>query len=164
MYNSRFGALIAMLAAALAGCQTAQHQPAAAPQSVTPDSTFTVVKDFLIPSGDSAVDFQDAGLYPQGMIQPNDPFCRFSTGAATESGEVIRKGKLTVSSVEYNEKDVGPGNIDVSVTEIHLRARGSGNSYRLDCMLPLLAYGARFVTIAEIQGAVGGYMDLQVAP
>jgi hypothetical protein len=31
-------------------------------------------------------------------------------------------------------------------------------------MLPLLAYGARFVTITEIQGAVGGYMDLQVAP
>lgn len=164
MYNSRFGSLIVLLAAVLAGCQTAQHQPAAAPQSVTPDSTFTVVKDFLIPSGDSAVDFQDAGLYPQGRIQPNDPFCRFSTGSATESGEVIRKGKFTVSNVEYNEKDVGPGNIDVSVTEIHLREGASGKSYRLDCMLPLLAYGARFVTITEIQGAIGGYMDLKVAP
>ncbi|MFZ0470717.1 MAG: hypothetical protein WAL92_17465 [Thiogranum sp.] len=160
----RFGSLIVLLAAALAGCQTAQHQPAAAPQSVTPDSTFTVVKDFLIPSGDSAVDFQDAGLYPQGRIQPNDPFCRFSTGTSTAGGEVIRKGKFTVSSVEYNEKEAGPGNIDVSVTEIHLREGASGKPYGLDCMLPLLAYGARFVTITEIQGAVGGYMDLQVAP
>jgi len=160
----RFGSLIVLLAAALAGCQTAQHQAAAAPQSVTPDSTFTVVKDFLIPSGDSGVDFQNAGLYPQGMIQPNDPFCRFSTGASTADGEVIRKGKLTVSGVEYNEKEAGPGNIDVSVTQIHLQEGASGKSYRLDCMLPLLAYGARFVTITEIQGAVGGYMDLQVAP
>jgi hypothetical protein len=31
-------------------------------------------------------------------------------------------------------------------------------------MLPLVSYGARFVTPAEIQGAVGGYMDLTVAP
>lgn len=56
------------------------------------------------------------------------------------------------------------GGMDVSVTEIHLRAATTGISYRMNCMLPLLSRGARFVTPAEIQGAIGGYMDLKVAP
>jgi hypothetical protein len=31
-------------------------------------------------------------------------------------------------------------------------------------MLPIVAHGARFVTPDEIEGAVGGYMDIKVAP
>jgi hypothetical protein len=165
MYR-KLRSLPVLLTAALAACQSAQHKPgpAPAPQSVTAGSTFTVVKDFLIPSGDSSVFFQNNGLYPQGTTQPDNPFCQFATAASTAAGEVIRTGKFTVSNVEYNEKDVGPGKIVVSVTKIHLQQASSGKAYRLDCMLPLVSYGARFVTPAEIQGAVGGYMDLTVAP
>ncbi|MGD2055564.1 MAG: hypothetical protein PVJ15_02065, partial [Gammaproteobacteria bacterium] len=105
--------------------------------------------------------FQDTRLYPQGDIQPDDPFCRF-TGAG-DSGEIIR-GVFTVSNVEYEEAGVGPGGIDVSVTEIHLQNTANGKAYRLNCMLPLLSHGSRFVTPVEIRGAVGDYMNLKDAP
>jgi hypothetical protein len=165
MYR-KFVPFLALLTAALAGCQSAKHkaEPGPPPQAVTPGSTFTVVKDFLIPSGDDSIYFQDSGLYPEGEIQPDDPFCQFVTGAATAAGQVIPAGAFTVSNVQYDEDGVGPGGMDVSLTEIHLQAATTGTSYRMNCMLPLLSRNARFVTPAEIQGAVGGYMDLKVAP
>lgn len=161
----KFISLVVVLTVGLTGCQSARHQAGSPPppQDVTPGSTFTVVKDFLVPSGDSSVYFQDARVYPQGEIQPNYPYCEFDTGAATADGQVI-KGTYTVSKVEYDENGVGPRGIDVSVTAIYLQAASSGEPYRMNCMLPLLSRGARFVTPAEIQGAVGGYMDLRVAP
>ena len=157
-------AAIAVILAILAGCQGARPkavEKAPPPQDVTPGSTFTVIKDFLIPDGDSGVYFQDTRLYPQGDIQPDDPFCQFA-GAA--SGEIIRSGVLTVSNVEYEEAGVGPNGVDVSVTEIHLQETSTGKAYRLNCMLPLLSHGARFVTPVEIQSAVGGYLNLRDAP
>lgn len=155
--------VIAVSLAALAGCQSARHKaaPAPPPQDVTPGSTFTVVKDFLIPDGNSSVYFQATRLYPEGEIQPDNPFCEFATGTAT--GQVIR-GVFTVSNVQYDEDGVGPGNMNVSVTEINLQEASTGLAYRMNCMLPLLSHGARFVAPAEIQSAVGGYMDLKVAP
>ena len=162
----KFVSLSVVLTVALAGCQSARHQEETAPppQNVTPGSTFTVVKNFLIPSGDSSIYFQDTWLYPQGKIQPNYPYCEFVIGAATKAGQVIDTGQLTVSMVSYEEKGVGQGGIDVSVTVVHLQEASSGKSYLMNCMLPLLSRGALFVTPAEIQGAVGGYMDLKVAP
>jgi len=155
-----------LLSVALAACQSAGNKDGAAPppQTVDPGSTVIVTKDFLIPSGDSAVDFQNAGLYPQGMIRAEYPFCRFNVPAPTAGGQVIHTGKYTVGNVDYDEKDVGPGGIDVSVTKIQLQGAGSGVGYHLDCMLPIVAHGARFVTPDEIEGAVGGYMDIKVAP
>jgi hypothetical protein len=154
---------IAINLALLAGCQSTRHkaEKAPPPADVTPDSTFTVIKDFLIPDGDTGVYFQDTRLYPEGGIQPDDPFCEFTSAAA--GGEIIR-GVFTVSKVEYEETGVGPNGMDVSVTEIHLQAATTKKSYRLNCMLPLLSRGARFVTPVEIQGAVGGYMTLKDAP
>jgi hypothetical protein len=167
---SKFLTFLVLLTAALAGCQTAHHkaEPAPLPQNVTPGSTFTLVKGFLIPSGDNSVYFQAARLYPEGRIQPEYPFCQFTTATATATatadGQVIHPHKFTVSHVEYDEKGVGPGGMNVSVTEIHLLEASSGKSYRMNCMLPLLSGNARFVTPAEIQGAVGGYMDLKISP
>jgi hypothetical protein len=165
MHNKLVSFLI-LLTAALAGCQSAQRKAGSAspPQDVTPGSTFTVVKDFLIPAGDSSVYFQDTQLYPQGEIQPNDPVCQFTTGVPTATGQVINNRRFTVTSVEYDEDGVGPGGMDVAVTGIHLRDASSGKAYTMNCMLPLLSHGARLVTRAEIEGAVGGYMDLKVAP
>ena len=151
----------AVSAAALIGCQSTRHSMTQQ-TNVTPGSRFTVVKPFLIPSGDSSVYFQDAGLYPQGEIQPNYPYCEFVTGAATADGTVI-KGIYTVSNVEYDENGVSAGGGDFSVTAIHLQESSSGKRYRMDCMLPLLLRGADFITPAEIQGAVGGHMKLKVA-
>jgi len=67
--------ILVVLAALLAGCQRVHHinDPLLSKKSVTPGSTFAVVKPFLIPSGDSSVYFQDTQLYPQGEIQPDFP-------------------------------------------------------------------------------------------
>lgn len=159
----KFAAFLVLLTAALAGCQSAKDK-APPPQDVTPGSTFTVVKDFLIPSGDSSVYFQDAHLYPQGGIQANFPFCQLISGDPTAAGQVIKARKFTVSTVDYDENGTGPAGLDVSLTAIHLQDASSGKAYRMDCMLPLQAYGARFVTPEEIQSAVGGYLDLKLAP
>jgi hypothetical protein len=164
--SMKYVSLLVVLAAALAGCESRIHKagPPPPPTEVTPGSTFSVVKDFLIPSGDSSVFFQDARMYPQGDIQPNDPYCEFSAGAATADGTVIRTGALTVRDVTYDEADVGVGGVDISVTSFQLLDGQSGNSYKMDCMLPLLSAGALFVSPAEIQSAVAGYMNLKVAP
>jgi hypothetical protein len=162
----KFISLLLVVTVTLAGCESRIHKagPPPPPTEVTPGSTFTVVKDFLIPSGDSSVYFQDARLYPQGDIQPDDPYCEFSAGAATAAGAVIKTGVFTVSDVTYDEAGVGVGGVDISVSGYRLQEAASGKTYRMDCMLPLLSRGARFVTPAEIQSAVGGYMELKVAP
>ena len=161
-----FVSLVLVMALALAGCESRIHKagPPPPPQEVTPGSTFTVVKDFLIPSGDSSVYFQDARLYPQGDIQPNDPYCEFSAGAASADGAVIRTGVFTVSDVTYDEAAVGVGGVDISISGYQLREGTSGKTYRLDCMLPLLSKGTQFVKPDEVQSAIGGYMELKVAP
>ena len=160
----KFIAPCAILAAALAGCESTQkHEEPPPPQEVTPGSTFTVTKDFLIPSGNASVYFQDTQLYPLGEIQGNNPYCKFIMGAATAAGKVI-KGTMTVSDVDYDERGVDSSGASVSISTIHLKQASSGEPYRMDCMLPLLSPDALFVTPAEIQGALGGYMDLKVLP
>jgi len=77
---------------------------------------------------------------------------------------LIREGVLTVSSVTYDESDVGVGGADVSITGFKLEEAASGKTYLMDCMLPLLSRGTLFVSPVEIQGAVAGYMNLKMAP
>lgn len=162
----RFVSLIVVLAVALGGCGPKIHKagPPPPPTEVTPGSTFTVVKDFLIPSGDSSVFFQDARMYPQGDIQANYPYCEFSAGPATADGVVVKTGVFTVTDVTYDEAGVGVAGVDISTTGFQLHQGSSGKTYKMDCMLPLLSAGALFVSPAEIRSAVAGYMTLKVAP
>jgi hypothetical protein len=161
----KFVSLLLLLTAVLAGCESAKHKAEPPPpQAVTPGSTFTLVKGFIIPSGDSSVFFQDDRLYPQGEIQPNLPYCELTAGAATADGLLIKEGVFTVSSVTYDEKAIGKGGVGISITGFHLQEESTGKTYLMDCMLPLLSRSALFVTPAEIQGAVGSYMNIKVAP
>ena len=158
--------LLLVLTAALAGCGTAdlKGRPAPPPQNVTPGSTFTVLKGFLIPSGVSSVFFQNARLYPEGNIQPNFPYCELSVGVTPADGVLIKEGIFTVSKITYDERGIGASGADISTTGFHLQEASSGKTYLMDCMLPLLSRGALFVTPAEIQGAVADHMELMVAP
>ena len=160
----KFASILILLPAMLAACHSGPHkvkEPLPPPQDVTPGSTFSVVKGFLIPADSSTVFFQDQHLYPLGEIRPDFPYCVFDAGTATADGQLIRNMTFTVRDVEYDERAVGSGGTDVSVTRIHLLEPVSGDSYRLDCALPLLSGGADFVTPAEVQGAVGGYLELK---
>jgi hypothetical protein len=161
----RFGSIFVLLVIVLAGCGPRIHKagPPPPPTEVTPGSTFTVVKGFLIPPGDTHVFFQDARLYPQGEIKPDFPYCEITAGAASDDGVLIREGVFTVSSVTYDEGGVGVGGADISITRFDLKDGASGKTYLMDCMLPLLSRGGLFVSPAEIQGAVAGYMKLKVA-
>ncbi len=160
----KFVSILVLSAAVLVGCQsTIKGDPAPPPQDVTPGSTFTVTKEFLVPSGDSSVYFQDARLYPQGEIQPDLPVCELMTGPATADGWVMTTRTFTVSNVEYDEDGIGPSGAKTSVTIIHLRD-ASNVAYQMSCMFPFKSQGARFVTPSEIQSAVGGYMNLKDAP
>ncbi len=162
----KFVTLLLVLTVALTGCESTKHKagPPPPPTEVTPGSTFTVVKGFLVPSGVSSVFFQNARLYPEGNIQPNFPYCELSVGAATADGVLIREGVLTVIKVTYDEHAIGTGGADISITGFHLLEAASGNTYLMDCMLPLLSRGALFVTPAEVHGAVADHMELKVAP
>jgi len=161
----KFVTLLLVLTAALASCDSSRHKAGHPPPTeVTPGSTFTVVKGFLIPSGVSSVFFQDARLYPEGNIQPNLPYCELSIGAATADGVLIKEGIFTVSKVTYDERGIGAGGADMSITGFHLQEASSGKTYLMDCMLPLLSRSALFVTPAEIRGAVADHMELKVAP
>ena len=162
----KFVTLLLVLMATLAGCGPSiiKAPPPPPPAEVTPGSTFTVVKGFIVPSGASSIFFQDARLYPEGNIQPNFPYCELSVGAATADGVLIREGVFTVSRVTYDERGIGAGGVDISITGFHLQEASSGKTYLMDCMLPLLSRGALFVTPAEIQGAVADHMELKVAP
>jgi hypothetical protein len=162
----KFIALLLVLTAALAACDSSRHKagPPPPPTEVTPGSTFTVVEGFLVPSGVSSVFFQDARLYPEGNIRPNFPYCELSVGAATADGVLIKEGVFTVSKVTYDEHSIGAGGTDISIATFHLQEASSGKIYLMDCMLPLLSRGARFVTPAEVRGAVADHMELKVAP
>ena len=92
LMSVKFVTLLLVLTAALAGCDSSRHKAGPPPPSdVTPGSTFTVVKGFLIPSDVSSVFFQNARLYPEGKIQPNLPYCELSIGAATADGVLIKE-------------------------------------------------------------------------
>ena len=162
----KFVTLLLVLAVALAGCESTKYKagPPPPPTEVTPGSTFTVVRGFLVPSGVSSVFFQDARLYPEGNIQSGFPYCEFSVGVVTADGVLIKEGVFTVSKVEYDEHAIGTGGADVSVTTFHLLEAASGKTYLMDCMLPLLSSGSLFVSPAEVKGAVAEYMELKVAP
>jgi len=161
--RTALAAAIVVILVTVPGCQSERHKAQPAPHlpDVGPGSTFTVIDGFLIPDDQNSVYFQDAQLYPEGEIQADYPFCKFSSAAG---GEIIHSGVLTVSNVEYDESSIGPKGGDVSATKIHLKQAATGKSYRMDCMLPLASHGARFVTSEEIQGALAGYMNLQDAP
>ena len=117
----------------------------------------------VLPASNSGVYFQDTKLYPLGDVQENDPYCEFDMGAATAAGQVL-KGTFAVSVVDYDENGVGTDGTAVSITVINLQQSSTGEACRMNCMLPLLSRDARFVTLPEIRGAMGGCMDLKVAP
>jgi hypothetical protein len=150
---------------ALAGCHQGRAKPIPpAPDTVTSGSTLLVTAPFMIPRSEPGVYFQDTELRAAPNLRHERPYCYFQLGPAASAVRTIGPQAFTVSGVEYDEQAEGAAGGFGSVTYLNLQSGPQPGPQRMTCLLPGEAGAARFVTPAEITGALGGYFKLTVAP
>jgi hypothetical protein len=147
----------------LAACQPrAQKDPLAdEPQAVPSGSTFTLNKSFVIPAGSSAVYFQDTQLVASSGLRRGYPYCMFGSDDSGSNAREMKPQVFTVGGVDYEEQASGPTGEAVSLTRIGLLTSQKIKGYSMICGSPGPATSSRFVTVAEINGAVGDYFTLK---
>jgi hypothetical protein len=131
------------------------------PQDVPTGSTFTLNQSIVIPAGTPAVYFQDAQLVAQPGLRPHYAYCRFGTDDPASVAREIKPQPFVVGSVSYEEQASGPVGEAVSLTRMNLQTSQKVQGYSMICGLPGPAESARFVTVSQINGAVGGYFTLK---
>jgi hypothetical protein len=136
----------------------------AGPQTVTSGSTLQVTAPFVIPRAETGVYFQDAALRSTPDLRRELPYCFFQLGPAASAARTIGPQAFTVTGVEYDEQAQGAAGSFGSITYLNLQSGPQPGPQRMTCMLPGQAGTPRFVTPAEISGALGGYFNLTVAP
>jgi hypothetical protein len=150
---------------ALAACQHGRPKPVPpVPQTVTSGSTLLVTAPFVIPRSVPGVYFQDTELRSAPDLRRELPYCHFQLGPAATAARTIGPQAFTVSGVDYDEQAEGAAGGFGSVTYLNLQSGPQPGPQRMTCMLPGEAGSARFLTPAEISGALGGYFQLTVAP
>jgi hypothetical protein len=130
------------------------------PQDVSSGSTLTLNTNIVIPAGSAAVHFQDTQLVAIAAIRPNYAYCKFELNDPTSTARNVEPQSFTVASVDYDERSVGSVGEDVSSTRMNLQSRKQAKAYRMTCMHPASVASARFVTVSEINGALGNYFTL----
>lgn len=150
---------------ALAACQHGKAKPVPpAPQTVTSGSTLVVTAPFVIPRAEPGVYFQDTVLRSAPDLRRELPYCYFQLGPAAAAARTIGPQTFTVTGVGYDEQAEGAAGGFGSVTYINLQSGPQPGPQRMTCLLPGEAGAPRFLTPAEISGALGGYFRLTVAP
>jgi len=158
-------AAVVLGALALAGCHRGGPKPPPPrPQTVTSGSSLQVSAPFVIPRNAAGVYFQDAALRATPDLKRELPYCFFQLGPATTAARTIGPQAFTVTGVEYDEQAEGAAGGFGSITYLNLQSGPQPGPQRLACMLPGEASAPRFMTPAEISGALGGYFNLTVAP
>lgn len=147
---------------ALAACQSRATRitPVDPPQDVSSGSTLILNKTIVIPAGSAGVHFQDTQLVAPAAIRPNYAYCKFELNDPTSTARNVEPQSFTVASVDYDERSVGSVGDVVSATRMNLQSGGQTTAYRMTCMLPASVDPARFVTVSEINGALGSYFTL----
>lgn len=166
-YSMRIGMIVLALVGhlALTACHHDRAKPLpAGPQTVTSGSTLLVTAPFIIPRGAPGVYFQDAELRAAPDLKRELPYCFLQLGPAAAAARTIGPQAFTVTGVEYDEQAEGTAGAFGSVTYLNLQSGPQPGLQRMTCLLPGDARTARFVTPAEISGALGGYFNLTVAP
>jgi len=163
MQRTEWNVLLVM-AAALCAChphaKTALSDP---PQDVASGSVFTLNKRIVIPAGAAGVQFQDTQLVGPDALRPSYAYCRFGLDGATSTAHEITPQPFTVTSVDYAESAAGSMGEAVSSTRMALQTAQGVKGYAMTCMLPAPAASPRFVTVSEINGALGDYFTLKRA-
>jgi len=147
----------------VAACQGGQPKPVI-PQSVTSGSTLLVTAPFVIPRSAPGAYFQDTELRAATDLRREFPYCYLQLGPAATAARTIGPQTFTVSSVEYDERVQGAAGGFGSITYLNLQSGPQPGPQRMTCMMPGEAAAARFLTPAEIRGALGGYFQLTIAP
>jgi len=152
----RDGILIAAGAAALlAGCEHRPPPPIAAPpQQVETGSAFTLAAPLAFPPGSAELLFQNEQVVLAGRLARDQPFCKLAPEAG--ASRTIAPGRLTVGSVNYDEREIGTTSGMTSVTRIALSGDPSRPGYTLSCGWPPGAPPRGFVSTEQIYNAIGG--------
>ena len=122
----------------------------------------TVTTPFTIPAGSSGVYFQDNQLQSRKDLAADLPYCHFALATSTPKALTVGPQTFMVTTMEYDE-DAGPHGGFSSVTRINLENGKLAKPPHLSCRLPGTAGSRRFVTPAEIRGAMDAYFDLKVS-
>lgn len=146
---------------ALAGCHGAPKRPP--PDQVMAGSTLTVTTPFTIPAGQTGVYFQDNALQGAADLGSGFPYCHFLLPGSAAKPRTVGAQTFTVSSIELDEEATRRGDGFASITRLNLQGGKEAGEPRVSCRLPGEAGTRRFVTPAEIRGALGAYFDLKVA-
>src|SRR5215475_7248218 len=133
------------------------------PQDVASGSVFTLNKRIVIPAGAAGVQFQDTQLVGPGALRPSYAYCRFGLDGGTGTAHEIAPQPFTVTSVDYDESAAGSMGEAVASTRMALQTAQGTKDYVMTCMLPAAASPPRFVTVSEINGALGDYFTLKRA-
>ena len=159
--NTRLRGLVVVGVAVIAGCHGAPKRPP--PDQVTAGSTLTVTRAFTIPAGQTGVYFQDNAL--RGSADPGSvlPYCHFRLPGSAAKPRTVAAETFTVTNIEFDEDAAGQGSGFASITRLNLQGGKQAGEPRVSCLLPGTAATRRFITPAEIRGAMGAYIDLKVA-
>ena len=147
----------------LAACQSRDIRITFAdpPQAVPSGSTLTLNETIVIPAGSAAVHFQDTQLVAPAAISPDYAYCKFELNDPVSTTRNVEPQSFTVASVDYNERSAGSVGEVVSSTRMNLQSGQQMTAYRMTCMLPAAVASARFVTVSEINGALGSFFTLK---
>ncbi|HUL42406.1 MAG TPA: hypothetical protein VLV32_10965 [Burkholderiales bacterium] len=145
----------------LGACHSrAKTVPVDPPQNVSSGSTLTLNQTIVIPDGSTGVHFQDTQLVEIASIQPNYAYCKFELNDPAGPARNIEPQAFTVASVDYDQESIGSLGEAVSSTRMNLQSGQQAAAYHMTCMLPAGPDSARFVTVYEINGALGNYFTL----
>jgi len=147
--------------ALLVGCQHAATPVAPAPpQQVESGSRLVLRTPLNFPAANAELLFQNQQLVDAGKLAPSMPYCRIKP--APGAAGVMRPGTYTVSTVQYDEREVGATSAMVGVTRIALGPDARQWTYALSCGWLAGGPSPAFVTTQQIYNAIGGHFSMDL--
>lgn len=131
------------------------------PQDVASGSTLTLNQALSIPAGSASVHFQDTQMVSVAGLRPSNPYCMFGLPGPTNAARDVGPQAFTVTGVDYDEGAAGSAGEVVTATRIDLQTWQGTKGYSMTCMVPRAAENPRFVTVPEINGALGDFFTLK---
>ena len=154
---------LALALVMLGGCKAPSPQPPA-PDAVLAGSTFVSTRSLTVPAGATEVILQDGGVLLESGIQPDYPYCRFRpAGATTAARTAVPPAVYTVSTLEYDQRGARRGSETRPVVWFVLQGGAQNAGGRMGCAVPFAGPDRLYLTPAEVQGAVGGYFNVNAA-